>query len=279
MKYIDCHTHAQFAIYDVDRAAVISRAQEAGVGMINVGTGKATSESAVTLAEQNKNMWATIGLHPIHAHESYSDADEHAKDLTEENFDYEFYKKLALEKKTVAIGECGLDYFHLPKEKEEVAKESQKRVFRQQVRLAEEVKKPLMIHCRPTPASKAGDAYDDLLEILKKENRAVSGVLHFFCGNEAQAKAFLDFGFYFTFGGVVTFTHAYDEVVKIIPLERILSETDAPYVAPAPYRGKRNEPAYVVHVVHRLAELKGVSTDAMAEQIQKNAKKVFHLTN
>jgi TatD DNase family protein len=271
IKYIDCHTHAQFAIYDVDRDAVIARAQEARVGMVNVGTGKTMSESAVRLAEQNEHMWATIGLHPIHAHESYIDADEHAENLTEETFDYEFYKKLALNKKTVAIGECGLDYFHLPAGEEEAAKESQKKVFIEQVRLAEEVKKPLMIHCR--------EAYDDLLEILKKENCAVSGIIHFFCGNETQAKAFLDLGFYFTFGGVVTFTHAYDEVVKIIPLERILSETDAPYVAPVPYRGKRNEPAYVVHVVHRLAKLKGTSTDAMAEQIQKNAKQVFHLTD
>jgi len=205
-----------------------------------------------------------------------------------EDFDYEYYKKLALDDRVVAIGECGLDYYHLERGtwnveqksklySAEASKGKQKEVFIKQIELAREVGKPLMIHCRGSTGSPS-DAFGDLITILegnKKKLNERPGVVHFFTGTKDHAKELLDMGFYFTFGGVVTFTRDYDEIIKMIPLDRILSETDAPYVTPEPFRGKRNEPVYVVYVVRKLAELKGVSEEVMVEQIWKNAKEMF----
>ena len=153
--------------------------------------------------------------------------------------------------------------------------EKQKAAFLAQIQLAKDVKKPLMIHCR--------DAFADLIEFVRPHARELSpGVVHFFTGTPDDARRLLDMGFSFTFGGAITFPPRkgktqgdYDEVIKLIPIDRIMSETDAPYVAPAPFRGKRNEPAYVVHVVARLAELKGISTDEMKARIEENAKRIF----
>jgi len=176
----------------------------------------------------------------------------------------------------VAIGECGLDYYRFNEaELKEDQIKKQKDAFLMQIRLAQEVKKPLMIHCR--------NAFPDLIEILSDSRLAISqspnlGIIHFFTGIPDEARALLDLGFSFTFGGVVTFARSYDEVVQLIPMDRILSETDAPYLAPVPYRGKRNEPAYVVETVKKLAELKDVPLDAMAAQIQANAYRIFSIS-
>ena len=281
MEFFDAHTHAQFSAYDADREAVIRRARDAGVQMVNVGTQRDTSARAVALAEKYEGLYAAIGLHPIHTSVSFHDADElgggeAAKAFTSrgEIFDSENYRALALHPKTVAIGECGLDYFRFNEHEsrdEQVRK--QKAAFVAQIALAGEVKKPLMVHCRA--------AFADLIALLKenavKFPSADPGVIHFFTGTPEDARALLDMGFSFTFGGVITFARSYDEVVALIPPDRILSETDAPYVSPAPYRGKRNEPAYVVEVVKKLAELKGVSPEGMREQIGKNAERVFRL--
>ncbi|MDO8557191.1 MAG: TatD family hydrolase [Candidatus Jorgensenbacteria bacterium] len=271
LMFIDCHTHTQFSAFDSDRAAVVRRALDAGVAMVNVGTKKETSQSAILLAHSYENVYAAIGLHPIHASHSESDPEElkRGEANPEEGFDYEFYKKLAGDDKVVAIGECGLDYYRIQEDIEEV-KKKQKDIFIQQIQLAYEVKKPLMIHCR--------SALQDLIELLTTNYSLLTsppGIMHFFSGTTDEAKKLLDMGFYFTFGGVVTFTSDYDEVVKIVPMDRILSETDAPYVAPIPYRGKRNEPAYVLEVVKKLAELKKVSVETIAERILENAESVF----
>ncbi len=272
MKYLDAHTHAHFAAYDTDRADVLKRAKQAGVAMINVGTGLLTSAAAIRLAEENADLWATIGLHPIHVSESHDDGSEGTGSEAEE-FVYKKYLALAKHEKVVAIGECGLDYFRI-KEGDLEIKNKQQEIFLAQMKLAKEVGKPLMIHCR--------SAFPELIKFLK-ENQAelntVPGVTHFFTGTPAEAKELLDLGFYFTFGGVITFVRDYDEVINLVPLDRIMSETDAPYVTPVPYRGKRNEPAYVVEVVKKLAELKKISVETMAEQIWQNAEKVFGIKN
>ena len=274
VRYIDAHTHAHFAAFNDDYKEVIGRALEVGVAVVNVGTQKDTSAKALEVAHEfSENVWAVVGLHPIHTEKSFHDAkelgaggDESGFTSRGEMFDYEYYRKLALDPKTVAIGECGLDYFRLGEE----TKEKQKEAFLKQVELAYDVKKHLMIHCR--------DAFGDLIKILeenKNKLNAKPGVVHFFTGTVDDARKLLSLGFYFTFGGVITFARSYDKVIKTIPMDRLLSETDAPYVTPEPYRGKRNEPAYVVYVVRKLAELRGVSEEEMAEQIWANAKAVF----
>lgn len=274
-RFFDVHTHIQFAAFDADRDAVIHRALDAGVWMVNVGTQIDTSKAAIELARRYpKGLYATVGLHPIHTSKSFHDAHElgggeAAKGFSSrgEEFDYNTYKKLAEDPKVVAVGECGLDYFRV---NDEDAKKKQKETFLAQIELAKEVKKPLMIHCR--------NAFNDLINLLTTHYSLLTnppGIIHFFSGTKDDARQFLEMGFSFTFGGVITFTRDYDEVIKMIPLDKILSETDAPYVAPVPYRGKRNEPAYVVEVVKKLAEIKGVSTEEMKSAVWKNAKSVF----
>lgn len=278
-NFIDSHTHIQFSVFDADRDAVMERAKAADVWMINVGTQKDTSRAAVELAEHyTEGIYAAIGLHPIHTAKSFHDeaelgGGEAAKAFTSrgEVFDDDYYRRLALHEKTVAIGECGLDYFRFDDNEDRATQmKRQREAFVAQIALSRDVKKPLMIHCR--------NAFADLIEILRSPAYPHSenpGVIHFFTGTPDDARALLQLGFSFTFGGVVTFAREYDEAIKFIPLERILSETDAPYVTPAPYRGKRNEPAYVIETVKKLAELKSISEEAMKEKIWQNAKRIF----
>jgi len=276
-KYFDAHTHIHFPAYDKDRGEVIAHAIDQNVGMVTVGTTFKTSLEAVEVAKSFMNIWAAVGVHPVHASESFHDADEMGKAAhgemqhPAEVFDATAFRKLATDPRVVAIGECGLDYFRLEGDAKK-EKEEQKKLFVEQIRFAHAVKKPLMIHCR--------SAFPDLLGILEEEKKYLSenaGIIHFFSGTEREAEQLLGLGFSFTFGGVVTFTSDYDAVVRSLPIDRILSETDAPYVSPAPYRGKRNQPAYVVHVAKRLAELKGVSEDEMEGQILANAERMFSI--
>ena len=275
-KYIDIHTHVNFKIFKEDGDAVIKRALDASVWLINVGSQISTSERAVEIAHRyEKGVYAIVGLHPIHLEESFHDEDEIINEgfmTRAEVFDKEAYRKLLEDPKVVALGECGLDYFHLKEE----SIEKQKQTLIAQVELANEVGKPLMLHVRNDPKNKNVDAYKDTLEILKKYAK-VKGDVHFFAGDWDTAKAFLDFGFTLSFTGVITFTHDYDEVIKNTPLDMIMSETDAPYVAPVPYRGKRNEPVYVKEVVKKIAEIKGLPEAEVAEAIIANAKRVFNI--
>jgi len=269
MKFFDCHTHMNFVAYNSDREETILRAKDAGVGMNVVGTQFDTSKAAVALAEQYDNVYATIGLHPIHTSKSYHDEKElgeGGKEFTSrgEVFDTAAYAELGKSPRVIAVGECGLDYFRL----EEKTKEVQKEAFVQQIELANTLGKPLMLHIR--------NAYDDALEVLKAHAK-VKGDVHFFAGDWAIAKKFLDFGFTLSFTGVITFTHDYDEVIKNTPLDMLLSETDAPYVTPAPHRGKRNEPVYVELVVRKIAEIHGEDFDEVSTQIMSNARRVFGL--
>jgi len=266
-KYFDAHTHVNFVAYNDDREAVITRAKETGVAMNVVGTQKDTSASAVALAEKYDNVYATIGLHPVHTSKSYHDVKElgeGGKEFTSrsEVFDMATYKSLGASPRVIAIGECGLDYYRV----EESTKDIQSKAFIEQIELANSLKKPLMLHIR--------NAYDDALEILKAHAK-VKGDVHFFAGDWATAKRYLDFGFTLSFTGVLTFTQDYDEVVKNAPLDMLLSETDAPYVTPTPNRGKRNEPSYVVEVVRAMARIRGEDFEKVSEQLSQNARRVF----
>ena len=278
MKYIDTHCHMNFAVYESDIQDVIARTKKHSVAVINIGTQKDTSAKAVALAEKNDHLWAIVGLHPIHTQTSFHDHDEVGEEGEEftsrgEIFNSQYYRQLIQSSdKVVGIGECGLDYYrNTPK-----TKEVQEKAFREQIELALECNLPLMLHVRPSQGSY--DAYEDVLEILeeyKKDNQQLRGQAHFFAGSAEIAQRFINLGFYVSFTGVVTFTKDYDNTIKSIPLDMILSETDAPYVTPAPYRGQRNEPIHVREVVKRLAELHNVTEDEMCSEIQKNVHKLY----
>ncbi len=270
----DVHTHTHFAAFAQDQDEVIHRALDAGVWMVNVGTQRDTSARAVETAKRfPEGVFATAGLHPIHTGKSFHDAQElgdveKAKGFTSrgEEFDYDYYLQIGRDEKVVAIGECGLDYYRL----EGDTKPTQMRAFDQQIALSRELKKPLMIHCR--------NAFDDLISALYAQRStlyATPGIVHFFAGSVDDARRLLDLDFSFSFGGVLTFARDYDEVVRFIPLEHIVLETDAPYITPVPHRGKRNEPSYIVEVAKKIAELKQGSFEEVAKHTTKNARKLF----
>ena len=259
-KLIDVHSHLQLPEYDADRAAVIARMKEAGVKTITVGIDFETSRQALALAGAYSNdLWATVGVHPINTHKP---------------FDRVAFVALAQHPRVVAIGECGLDYYRMIHDAPVRVQELQKKIFIEQIRIAHEVKKPLMVHCRPSKGT--NDAYDDLIALfMNYESCIMNPVVHFFVGSPRIAEKLLTLGCYFTFGGVITFARDYDEAIRIIPLERIMLETDAPYVAPDPYRGRRNEPLYVKEVVEKLAQLKQVKSGEVAAYTTLTANTVF----
>jgi len=242
--------------------------------MVNVGNQKGTSQKAVELANKYPSgVYAAVGLHPIHTSNAYIDPEEiegeNGFNSRSEYFDYEFYKKLASDEKVVAIGECGLDYYRINGEEE---KEKQKAVFLEQLKLAREIKKPIMIHCRK--------AFDDLIFILNSNPQLLNsspGIIHFFTGTIDDAKKLLEMGFYFTFGGLITYNRQFDDIIKFIPLEKILLETDAPYVAPEPHRGKRNEPVYMESTAKKMAGIKNTPLEKISEQTTQNAFEIFRI--
>ncbi len=293
MRYFDAHTHVQFAAYNEDCEVVLSRAREASVGMNVVGTQQDTSREAVELAhslgadgKERSDVYATIGLHPVHTAKSFHDVQEFGEidDASNrqyggftsrgEKFDFDFYKKLGEDPKVIAIGECGLDYYRL----EEDTKKVQTEAFVAQIELANTLNKPLMLHvrngARGGDVAGSGDAYLDALALVKQHAK-VRGDVHFFAGSWDIAKQFLDLGFMLSFTGVITFTHDYDEVVRNMPIDMLLSETDAPYVTPVPHRGKKNEPAYIPDIVRALARIKNVDEEFLREQILKNTQELF----
>jgi len=274
---IDTHCHLNFKAFKDDADEVIKRAHDAGVTrIINVGSQWDTSARGVSMAEEREGLYAAIALHPIHLYEQEVDEEETHFTTRAEVFDYDKYKKLALEsKKVVAIGECGLDYYHFPKgENIEEVKKKQADSFQQHIDLATELNLPLIIHCR--------EAYDDLFQILNEAVKAGKlpgrGVNHCFLGTREQAKKFLDLGFYLSFTGIITFKNASPELLEVVketPLDKIMVETDAPYVSPAPYRGKRNEPWMVQFVAAKVAQLKGITIEEVDRVTTQNAEQLF----
>lgn len=278
-KYIDIHCHVNFKIFDADRDDVIERALNGDTWIINVGTQADTSRKSVELALKYKEgVYAVVGLHPIHTSPSFHDEQELGEGGEEftsrgEIFNKNIYREFLKDPKVVAIGECGLDYYHLSED----SIEKQKKAFIEQVELAEEMQKPLMIHCRDAAKSGTGRAFDDLLQILKNNNLSIPFVSHSFVRDLTLAKELLALGSYFSFNGISTFknTDDYASVIKFLPLNRILTETDAPYLAPVPHRGKRNEPVFVREVVKKIAEVKGLPEDEVAAALVANARRVF----
>jgi TatD DNase family protein len=279
MKYIDTHAHMNFVIYDDDRADVISRTQQDDIMVINVGTQEDTSKLAVELAEAHDHLYATIGLHPIHTVSHFHNHDEVGEDGDEftsrgEVFNVDFYRDLAHSSTcVVGIGECGLDYYRNAHE----TRAAQEKAFRGQIELALELDLPLMLHVRPSEASM--DAYEDVLSILREysDNDKLRGQAHFFAGTVEIAQEFLDLGFYISFTGVITFAGMYEKLVKAIPVDRILSETDAPYVTPHPFRGQRNEPSHVREVLGKISRIKKIDEEEMAAQVMKTAQILYRL--
>ena len=253
---IDSHAHLDDLRYNTDRDAVLQRAEAAGVeAIITIGCDLATSRAAVALAQSHPHVFAAVGVHP---HE--------AKEIGEGW--YESIRSLARQPKVVAYGEIGLDYHY-----DHSPRKSQRQRFREQIHLAREMALPLIIHTR--------EAQDDTVTILREEGAVdVGGVFHCFSGDAWLAKDALDMGFSLSFSGVLTFKNAtmLREIAKTVPLDRLMVETDCPYLAPVPYRGKRNEPAYVQRVAETLAEVRGNgSFESIARATVANTKRVFKI--
>ena len=257
---IDSHTHIHSADFKNDVDEVIKRALSQNIWLINVGTNKKTSQEAVDLAQKYpEGVFAAVGMHP-HGAEEELKANSGEKDI-------EFLFELSQKEKVVGIGECGLDYFKL---KDEGVKKEQKNLFLRHIELSQRSQKPLIIHCR--------DAHKDMREILKINAGKLfknPGVMHFFTGSKDDAKIYLDMGFYISFSGVITFARDYDDVINFVPKDRILIETDAPLVTPAPFRGKRNEPSYVKYVADKLAEILKEDKEKIYKQTFDNTKTLF----
>jgi len=260
MSIFDSHCHPQFPQYDNDREEMIKRARDAGVFMICIGTDLETSKQGIELAQKTEGMWASVGLHP--------------NDNLDEKFNPEEYEDLLRQDKVVAMGEIGLDYYRTT---EDSAKKFQRERFEQQLDVAKRVNVPVIIHSRDAGKGSVGIVHGDLLSILKNNLPSRLGVAHSFTGTLEEAKKYLDLGFSLGFNGILTFARQYDDVVRYAPLGRILLETDAPFLAPEPYRGKRNESAYIIEVAKKLAELKNISLEKVIEKTTENCKNLFNL--
>jgi TatD DNase family protein len=254
---IDTHAHLDSPQYDTDREEVIARALETGIDtIVNIGFNRATIPTTMSLAETYPFIYAAIGWHP-------SDAEDFKPEE-----DLAWIEKLCAHPKVVAIGEIGLDYYW-----DTSAKETQHTVFREQIRLARRLRMPIVIHNR--------DAHEDTLRILREENASeVGGIMHCFSGSWESAKQCLELGFHISLGGPVTFKNARvpKEVLAQVPLDRLLLETDAPYLAPHPHRGHRNESSFVRLVAEEAARIKGVSLEEIAEITSENGRRLLGLS-
>lgn len=283
MKFIDTHTHVNIRAFEEDAEQVIKRAHDAEVAVVNVGTQIDTSRQAVEMLQKfPENVYAVVGLHPSHTYShNFVDEEEVVSKTQEEHFDATLYKELASDSRVIGIGECGLDYYRLPEgEDHEQIKELQRTAFAEQIKLALELDKALCVHCRPTDGTV--DAYEDLLEIIKQVkagNEDLRFEVHCYTGDAATAMKFVDLGGYIGLNGIITFdkTGRSEEVVKAVPLENIILETDAPYLTPKSQRGKRNEPSFLPEVAQKIAEWKNVTIEEVAEQTTKNAKILFKI--
>jgi len=301
----DSHAHLNFNAYSGDVDEVTRRALDKNIHIINVGTQFDTSKSACELTQKySKGLYAAIGIHPIHLTPTEVDEEETSFKSREEEFEEKKYQDLVDKyPKIVAIGEIGLDYFHRPKDTKtlkhkntpnqsklgtgqaktfEEIKKIQEREFLKQVEFANKNNLPLILHCRGERDDPL-QAYRDLLKLLSSvESRKskVTGVIHCFGANVEIAEEFIKLGFYVGFTGIITFGKNADsvrEVVKNIPLEKILVETDCPYLSPDPFRGKRNEPAYVEYIAKKIAEIKNVDYPKVADVSTKNVKELFRI--
>jgi len=268
---IDTHSHINFSSFSPDRKETIKRSLDNNTWMINVGTNLKTSQEVIDIAEQcSVGVYAAIGLHPINLDTGLIKikfSDEKG-DYLEKDFDYQKYQQLAKNPKVMAIGEVGLDYYWKPKTtgRMEQFKQKQKDLLLKELELAQESSLPVIFHCRM--------AHDDLLEILSNNNLA--GVIHCFTGTWEQAQKYMSLGFYLGFNGII-FKLNLDEIIKKTPLDRILVETDCPYLPPLEFKGQRNEPAYVKHIAKKIADIKEMSLEKISEATTNNAKSLFKI--
>ncbi len=263
--FVDSHAHLDGKQFDTDREQVIARAREAGVvAMVAIGNGDGPPQldAGIRLAEKYPFMYATIGIHP---HEARL-----ASDHT-----YAEMERLARHPKVIAWGEIGLDYYY-----DHSPRDTQKEVFIRQMELAAAAKLPIVIHCRPSDNSE--NAWEDCLQLIQEQwaPKGIGGILHCFTGNWTQAKRALDMGFMISFAGNVTFRKAQQirDAALDVPLDRMFIETDCPYLAPIPYRGKRNEPVYVKETARKIGELRGLSMDEVGEQTARNFYNFFKIS-
>jgi len=268
--YVDSHAHLEGNKFDSDREQVLARARDEGVGkilLIGSGTGPGTYNCAIKIAEQHHTnapeLFATLGVHP------------HEANLVGES-DYLEMEELAKTPKIIAWGEIGLDYYY-----DHSPRELQKKVFIRQMNLARAAELPIIIHCRPSDNSE--NAWDDTLGLIHQHwaSAGIGGVLHCFTGELHHMKAALEMGFMISFAGNVTFPKALNirEAAKQCPLDRMFIETDSPFLAPVPHRGKRNEPAFVIDTARQIAELRGIALQELAAATTANFSHFFSLKN
>jgi len=274
---LDTHCHIQFQAYKDDYEEVIKRCKEKGIGLNTVGTQKDTSRLAVEFAEKYDNIYATIGLHPIHVSSCEVDEEEIVFKSREEEFDENYYGELAKSKKVIGVGECGLDLYHIPEDKnlEEIL-DKQKKIFIAQYHFAKDHDLPLVIHVR--------DAHKQMIDLLKSLAPTHHGVVHCYTGNWENAEEYLNLGLYLGFTGIVTFPPKKTdpkpqleliEVIEKCPPGRMLIETDAPYLAPQAYRGQRCEPWMVEEVPKKIAEIKKMTVEKIINQVEDNSRILF----
>ncbi len=262
---VDTHCHLSFKAFNDDWKEVIARAREKEVTMIAVGAARATSEKALTIAEKSDGVFVSLGVHPTH--------------VEDEEFDVAWFSEKAKHPKVVAMGETGVDHYHIDAERKSEILEKQGVLLKQHLQIAQDNNLPVILHTRDGKTESTGEAYDHLYQILT-EFGYYKGVVHCFGGDWATAQKLLDIGLHLSFTGIVTFKNASDdlkEVVRNVPMDRFMIETDSPYLAPEPYRGKQNEPAYVGRVARGIASIRGISYDEVIEQTTQNAKRFFNL--
>ncbi len=276
--YIDTHTHINFNDFKEDGDQVIREALSENVWMIVVGTDYRSSKKALNYANKyERGVFAAVGLHPSALIDFYDQKTN--KTIKAEEFNNDIYEKLASFDKVVAIGEIGLDYYYLNRREDaEEQKKKQKDVFVKQLILARRLNLPVIIHCR--------QAHDDMLEILssfRKEYRHLIpqqkywGVIHCFSGDEDLAWKYFNLGLIISFTGIITFSNQWDDLIRRVPLEKIMIETDSPFLAPEPFRGKRNEPILVKYVAQHIANIKNISIEQVAKVTTRNAKEFFNI--
>lgn len=263
-KLIDTHCHLHFNAFNKDRNVLIDRLLADDIWTVNAGTDMNSSKEAVVLANRyEEGLYAAVGIHPFDTA------------VTNEP-NWNFLKELALNKKTVAIGECGLDYFRINNKELKI---KQKEVFLKQIELANEIGKPLIIHCRATKGT--FDAYYECLEILTKiyklqtKSQKLNGVIHFYQGDLDIAEKFIELGFFIAFSGIITYNDQFNNLIKSLSLDRVLAETDSPFAAPVLYRGRRNEPSYIIEVIKKIAAVKKLDTSEVSALLTENAKRLF----
>jgi len=257
MKYIDIHSHLDFKDFDLSREDIISEMKIKEIGTFNVGTSLKTSLNSIDLASKHDNIWSIVGIHPLYSNESRLE-------------DFDEIEPLIQNPRCVGIGECGLDFFREANDQETKARQLE--FFEKQIELSLKYKKPLMIHCR--------SAYTETLDVLasyKKSHPELHAHFHFFTESIETAKIILDLGFTVSFTGVITFAEQYQDLVRFVPLESVMVETDSPYVAPKSVRGTTNNPLNVIEIANAFADIRKDNREDVAEALLQNTKKVFGL--